>query len=311
MPVSLQIVILSRDRPIFLQEAVESALNQVKSEMEYEIIISDNSENNEVVELINRSYSQNKKIKYIKRKPTLPDGLNHTELVISELNSEYAVIFHDDDILHHEYIKKISPFILNSSISAVGTNAFIFNNKTHDVKKKMHDFKDIKKFHNKKNFLQQYLLGTGGSAPFSGYVYKTKYLKKLSIKSITPGKHADVELLASLMEYGSILWLPEVLMFYRVHQSSSSSNENVHDRLKLLRYMYSEGINRNSKPVFLFKYLYWVNWIVQQGTSKSNILKWKYRVVLKFLVFRSVNVILSFFFWKTVFEKIKASLFFQ
>ena len=311
MPVSLQIAILSRDRPIYLQEAIESALKQEESGVEYEIIISDNSENNEVMELVNSSYIANKKIKYIKRNPTLPDGLNHTELVISELNSKYAVIFHDDDIFHPEYLKKIIPFIVNNSVSAVGTNAFIFKNKTQDCKKKMHDFKDIKKFINKKFFLQQYLLGTGGSAPFSGYIYKTKYLKKLSIKSIIPGKHADVELLASLLDYGSILWLPEVLMFYRVHQSSSSSHENVHDRLKLLRYMYSEGINRNSNPVFLFKYLYWVNWILQQGTFKSNISKWKYRIVLKFLVFSSVKVILSSFFWKAVFKRIKASLFFQ
>ena len=305
MSLSLQFVILSRDRPAYLQEAIDSALKQVETELEYEIIISDNSENNEVMDLIHNRYIDNNKIKYIKRQPTLPDGLFHTELVISELNSNYAVIFHDDDILHPEYLKKISPYIINNTVSAVCVNAIIFKKTIFDGVKKTHRFNSIKRFNNKKSFLKQYFLGNGGTAPFPGYMYKTEYLKKISIKSLNTGKHSDVQFLASLLDYGSILWLPEVLMFYRIHKSGSSSNESVSARLKLLRYMFSEGIDRESQSVFLYRYLFYINWIRQQGSFFINISKWRYRIVAKFLLLKSINVMKTSYFWLTILRKLK------
>ena len=155
----LQIAILSRDRADFLKEAVDSALMQSGSELDYEIIISDNSEKDDVNKLVNKYYLTNKKIKYIRRNPTLSDLYLHCELVISEFNSKYAVIFHDDDILHPDYIEKMTPLLSNESIVSVGCNAKIFNNNIIDSTKRMHNFNSLKIFNSKKDFLQQYLDG--------------------------------------------------------------------------------------------------------------------------------------------------------
>ena len=304
----LQIAILSRDRADFLKEAVDSALMQSGSELDYEIIISDNSEKDDVNKLVNKYYLTNKKIKYIRRNPTLSDLYLHCELVISEFNSKYAVIFHDDDILHPDYIEKMTPLLSNESIVSVGCNAKIFNNNIIDSTKRMHNFNSLKIFNSKKDFLQQYLLGYGGVAPFPGYIYKTKFIQKIAFNSLICGKHRDVSFLTSLLDYGSVAWLPDEVMYYRVHLKSDSASEAVTDRLHLLRYMFSEGIDRDSMPVFLFRYLFWLNWMKQQGRFLSNISKWNYKIVIRFLVFKFFKVLLSSYLWNTIRKKIKIKI---
>ena len=300
----LQIVILSRDRVEYLQESIESVLAQNESELDYEIIISDNSEKDDVNELINKFYLRSKKIKYIRRVPPISSKY-HYELVISELNSKFTVIFHDDDMLHPDYLKIISPFILNNPPAAISCNAKIFKNKITDSKKLIHHFKSIKRFNKKQYFLEQYLVGNGGIAPFPGYVYNTKFLQEISFDSLISGKHFDVSLLSSLLDYGSIIWLPNVLMFYRVHGKNESSTESVPDRLKLLRYMFSEGVDRESKPVFLFRYLFWLNWIRQRGSFLSNFSNWRYQIAIKFIFVKAINVICTSYFWQSCIKKLR------
>ena len=303
----LQIFILSRDRAIFLKESIDSAIDQSESNYDYEIIVSDNSETDDVNELVNEYYLKNNKITYVRRSLTLTAS-EHIQLVISEINAQYAVIFHDDDILHPDYIKKMTPLLFDESIIAVGCNAMIFNHKITDSTQKTHIFNSIKKFNFKKEFLHQYLLGYGGVAPFSGYIYKADIIKKISFESLISGKHFDVSFLASLLDYGSIAWLPDELMYYRVHEQGDSATESIVDRLHLLKYMFSEGVDRKSKSVFLFRYLFWLNWIKQQGTFRSNVSKFNYRIVFKFLVMKSLSVIISSYFWNLILKKMKKIL---
>ena len=61
--------------------------------------------------------------------------MGHTQLVVSELNSEYSVIFHDDDILHPDYIINMSSFLNNNeNVVAVGCNGMDFKNNISDLK---------------------------------------------------------------------------------------------------------------------------------------------------------------------------------
>ena len=102
----VQIYILSRDRPKFLREAIDSILNQNQSLMKFEIVVSDNSKSGDVSKMISKHYST-KNFKYIKRGGML-SSREHFRLVVSELNSKYAVLFHDDDVLFPNYIKIMS-----------------------------------------------------------------------------------------------------------------------------------------------------------------------------------------------------------
>ena len=92
----LQIVILSRDRPNFLSKTIESATNLNASDISYEIIISDNSESDDVNNLFKENYSKSHKISYRRRIPTVSSS-SHYQLVIEELNSDYH--------LHNHYLQ--------------------------------------------------------------------------------------------------------------------------------------------------------------------------------------------------------------
>lgn len=299
---TVQIVILSRDRPVFLKEAINSALLQNKAMVKIKIIVSDNSEKNDVFDLMKECYLK-KRVEYVRRSPPV-SAKEHFQVVISELNTKYAVLFHDDDILHPDYIKKIIPFLLSDNISAVGCNAFLFNNDVSDSVKEMHKYKVVQRFATEKEFLERYLIGSGGIAPYPGYIYNTKLLKRVSFDLLTGGKHSDVVLLSSLLNHGLILWIPESLMFYRIHNSNDSAIENIANRLSLLRYMFSKGVDKASYPVLLYKYVFWLKWMhQQQGLFPINILKWRYRIVAKYIFYKTIKILFSLFFWKAIMRR--------
>ena len=104
----IQVYILSRNRSEFLKVTLDSLMKQNDSLIKFDIIVSDSSDNDDVSKMINEDY-ENKNIKYIRRSG-ITSHMGHTQLVVSELNSEYSVIFHDDDILHPDYIIDMSSF---------------------------------------------------------------------------------------------------------------------------------------------------------------------------------------------------------
>jgi hypothetical protein len=306
--IQLQIVILSRDRPIYIKEAIDSIVSQTDVKISYELIISDNSEKEDVNDLFDKYYSKKTQIKYLRRRPIL-SSFEHFHKVINEFNAKYSMIFHDDDILHPEYLKNVTPYLINNSNAAISTNAIIFQHQFKSGKKTMHHFKDVKIFEDKKVFLNQYLPGNGGIAPFSGYIFNTSCLQSISLNSLISGKHSDVALLAALLDYGSIVWIPSVSMYYRVHNARDSSTEIARDRLTLLKYMFSNGIDRDSKSVKLYKIIFWFNWLRQKKFHYSNFSSFSYRVILKFVIKNILVLFLTSYFWKLIYDKFKARIF--
>jgi len=296
-----QVVILSRDRPDLLRAAIDSALNQNLHLSDFELIVSDNSESNGVFRMISQNYS-NREFKYIRRRPTLSSE-QHFQLVVSELNSQYAVLFHDDDILYPDYMKNmLSSIQHNRTTVAVGCNATIFEKDLLNPKKKMHSLLLPKKIDNERDFLMQYLPGGSGIAPYPGYMYRTKYLKRAFSNNTVKGKHSDVAILSSLLNYGVILWLAEPLMYYRVHRSNDSAIENIPDRLSLLRYMKSKGVDKHSTRFVLFRILFWKRWMRQQkGGVLSNWRYWRYRTVALSILLEIMREFKKKSFWNIFF----------
>ena len=302
----IQIYILSRDRPIFLEEMIDSLLNQNQAVIQFEIIVSDNSVGDDVENMIAKRFSM-KDFKYIKRRPSL-SSRKHFQLIVSELKEKYAILLHDDDILHPDYIKEISCSLKDKGVVAIGCNAFIFSDDIQKIKLKMHKSVKSKRFNNEKDFLERYLPGGGGIAPFPGYLYQTEYLKKVFLKVPIKGKHSDVAILSSLLNYGSILWLESPLMYYRRHESNDSVVESIPDRLQLLNYMKSKGINKKSTGFLLFRIIFWLNWVLQQGRFLVNITHWRYRTVVLSILLKIMKISMTRNFWKILFLRYKMDL---
>ena len=258
--------------------------------------------------MIDEDYAQ-KNIKYIRRNSPLR-AIDHMNLVVSELNSEYSVIFHDDDILHPDYMSVMSSFLNKSDVVAVGCNCMNFKDNILDPKNfldsklRINNLSSSIKFNNEKDFLERYLPGNGGAAPYPSYMYRTKYLKQAMLKVSVTGKHEDVSILSSLLNYGTIVWLEKPLMYYRIHASNDSVIEEITSNISFFNYMKKKGVKKNSMKLQLFKVMSMKRWLLQQGNIKSNITNMRYRVIALFFLLKSMKLIIRISFWKLVFKRL-------
>ena len=303
---NIQVYILSRNRPDYLRVTLDSLLKQNHSPIKFEIIVSDSSDNDDVCNMIDEDYAY-KNIKYIRRSG-VTSHMGHTQLVVSELNSEYSVIFHDDDILHPDYMIDMSSFLNNNeNIVAVGCNGMNFKNNTSDPKNlldaklRIYNLSSPIKFNNEKEFLERYLPGNGGNASLPSYMYRTKYLKQAMIKAPFRGKHFDVGILSSLLNYGTIVWLKKPLVYYRWHTSNLSITESIPERIALLNYMKKKGVEKNSTNFLLLMIIFKVKWILLQGSILSNITHRRYRVIILSVLLKIIKIFMRWDFWKLVF----------
>jgi len=294
---------LSRDRPETLKQAIDSVLAQNKSTAGFELIVSDNSENEDVRRMISKNYGNND-FKLVIRNPPL-SSREHFQIIISELSNDYAVLFHDDDVMCFDYVEVMSSFLNsnNQVASAIGCNASVFKKDILQPVQQMHSFDYIKRFDNQSDFLSQYLFGKGGKAPFPSYMYNTRFLKKIPIASLPCGKHRDVTLLGSLLEYAPIFWLPNSLMHYRLHGSNDNNTYSAPNRICLLNYMVKSGLKRDDDLIVLFRCDFWYKWFV--GQSIKNIFLWRNRIVLKYLLRKFFYFMTKNFFWKGFAARIK------
>ena len=188
---------------------------------------------------------------------------------------------------------------------AVGCNALIVKNKKDNVIRKSFKTNEIQEFSSQKAFLKSYIDLTG-IAPFPSYIYRTQYLvEEEKASSERSGKYQDVMLLTNLIKHGKIIWLPQNLMYLRMHSHSLYSEEDVHDRVRLMRYMYQQGIDRRSQEMLLYKYVIYLRWIKNKPKKWISIVSnWRYRTIAKFLLNRSIKNLFNIYFWSILIKRI-------
>ena len=298
---SIEIVVLSRDRLPFLIDTIDSILSQKGLTKNITVVVSDNSLTNDVEKYIeaNDLYL---KLSYRRRALDLP-SIDHFKTVVSESISDYIVLFHDDDLMHENYIKIMLSFIiLNKDAALVGCNGIQFvDGSCSNRGQRMSLIDKVLIFNTKKDFLSQYLVGSKGVIPFPGYMYKTAALKKLDIDSLPAGKYGDAVILSEMLDFGKVACLPDILMSYRIHSNNDSRYENIVDRISLLNYISRQGIEKNNPPAALFRVRFWSKWVLQQ--KEFHVLGWREFIVCKFIVNVLFRSMFSKALWAAVYNK--------
>lgn len=212
-------------------------LDQVNSN--FDLIVSDNSDSDGLGSLI-QSKIQNhpllSRVIYVKRPQVLP-ALEHVNLCIDEVTSDYFCLFHDDDLMLPDFTAKFfEAQNLFSEAVAFGANAIAEKNGVRG-----------------KNFFQSagvYTVGITpkilaaryfsrhqlGVAPFPSYVYKKSAIQSLYVNP-SLGKYGDVTWLLSVASRGELIWINQPLMIYRLHDGNDSLTESRRDRLKFLAFI--------------------------------------------------------------------------
>lgn len=260
----VQLFILSRDRRAYCREAILSALSQDYQPLE--IIVSDNSVHEDVAEMVLNEFPA---VHLVRRIPNLP-ALDHFNQLIAEVVAPLMVMFHDDDVLHPQYVSRmVDQLKHHPEAAAVGCNAYIMRDDQLTQAKIMGDFSGTHLLTNPMELLEPYFsLGLIDPAPFPGYMYRSERIRGLKLDYSQGGKHSDVSFLCELLGRSPLLWTDECLFNYRLHGGNDSWHESIGQRLCLLRYAQSRtGLTKQSRLVKEYKFMYWRRWIKQNSSN--------------------------------------------
>ena len=282
----VQIFLLCRDRIEFASETINSIINQDYTN--YELIVSDNSEKNDVFEFISENYPN---IKVVRRNPPL-FWIDHFNAALEESTSDLLVIFHDDDVMEKNYLSKLIEYLnKNPEVSAIAPNALVIKGTKYTKKvfasglnKLIYHKKPDSIFHHYMNFNKRF------HAPFPGYLYKKECIKDLRFLLSEGGRNTDVAFLMKLSKIAPILWVPDTLIKYRNHENAYRHDYNFQGKQKLLRFALRNAyLDKHDDDIVNFKLILYLRYL--KGSINNLVFSRKKRVfiLLKFIIYNILS----------------------
>ncbi|OXG08760.1 glycosyltransferase involved in cell wall biosynthesis [Flavobacterium araucananum] len=228
----LQIYILTHNRPDLLVYSIDSILKQVVKNCQYELIVSDNSTNEDTEKLIGNNYALISHLHYRKRSPMT--SIEHFNIVLSEITGDFFMMFHDDDTMFSNMIETLYNTISSDEkLLAVGSNAKLVRNG-----------KVLRDYFNKSvdlviNSVDELILAHFNyySAPFPSYIYRNNVAKNIKLDIKKGGKYCDVSFLLDIAAKGPIKIIAEPLMNYVLHKGQDSASYVAEQQCKMIQYM--------------------------------------------------------------------------
>lgn len=235
----LTIYILCYNRPDYARQSIQSVLNQTSQS--FKLIVSDQSSNDAVTHIMQEEFPN---VDYIRRHPSVKH-LEHFNLCIQEAQSDYYCLFHDDDIMHPDFVEVMSKLLLDyPTAAAYGCNAKIERFGKLESRLSFQSFRKYELIDSPRNMAERYFSrAQSGIAPCPCYIYNRRLVGDLGFL-VDGGKYADVALPLDILQKGFIVWLNEPLMTYRIHNNNVSDSESLRDRLRFLGYL------KKNRPVF-------------------------------------------------------------
>ena len=239
MPVKykFRLCLLVHNRPFFAKQALESLLNQNYND--YEVYVSDNSDDDSFIVSLNNLYSNFSNLKFIYRDIQLK-AIEHINKVLDEsMTFDFVMLFHDDDLLHHDYLKTISEItqLEDNNLAGIAINGRVIT-KNGFSKKNITQYNKNIEITSKESIVEKYFsFDSKGAAPFPGYLYNIRNIKNKRLNFNHGGKHSDVTFLIELLDTGYFLWIDKVLMDYRILEKNDSKYMSEIDRSNLKKYL--------------------------------------------------------------------------
>jgi hypothetical protein len=198
-------------------------------------------------------------ISYIRRSSALKH-LEHFNLCIEEVQSDYYCLFHDDDLMSPDFVDVMLNFIDNyPAAAAYACNANIETNGKLEPRSSFRSFREYELIETPRNLAERYFSrNQSGIAPNPSYIYSRRLAGDQRFL-IDGGKYADVSLLLDILRKGGIVWINRALMTYRIHGNNIGNVESLRDRLRFLGYlkkykvMFGQGILQDYRCSFIYK----------------------------------------------------------
>ena len=291
----VDIYIITRNRDKYFNEAIKSILNL--NYKNFNIIISDNSTNKNISNIFNKKYKNNNKIKYIKRDKNF-ELFEHIKCVFNESESQYLVIFHDDDVLERDYLKISMKYFKDyHNLCAIGVNGIIIDedSRRNFKRKKMYNSNQNKIFQTPKSLLYQYFgYKTLGVCHHSGFIYDLKKIKNIinTIDFTSNSNSLDAYYLSKFLNVYDILYIAKPLMKVRFHSLNLNNYQSLNDRLFILNKIRNEFGKNDKNLIDSFRYCLYFFWKKNVFLKKNYIKKKLILFRIRFLIFFYIKKLL-------------------
>lgn len=234
----VDVYLMCRNRPSYVEKSINSILEQNFSN--YRCIISDNSTNSEIYDFYIRSYKNNNKVIYKSRGGNY-SGIEHINLIHDEVEAEYYIIFHDDDVMYYNMVGTLYNKIKETQAIAIGCNAYILNNGIKSKRLFLNTHKDLY-FNSPIEIALQYIRKE--IAPFPSYIYNKNLIRDIRLDIEKGGKYCDSSFICSLANKGRVIFMHEPLMGYNLHSGQDSASHDFSMYLRLIKFYKSLGVNK-------------------------------------------------------------------
>ncbi|MBA3023732.1 MAG: glycosyltransferase family 2 protein [Proteobacteria bacterium] len=250
---SFSLFVLCHDRADFARQTLHSILAQ--SDQDFELIVSDNSSNDEVGQMMRADFPQ---VEYRRRQPML-FHIAHFNRCIEEARGDLFCLFHDDDLMHPEFVKHMKAAMdADPRLVACGSNALLETMGRIEPRSSFRAIGKLEYLGSARDLARRYFArAQSGFAPFPGYVYRRSAAGALRL-DVDGGKYTDVAWLLRLAMKGPIAWLNEPLLTYRIHGGNDGKVESPRDRLRFMAFLkrYPEQFGKALLADYRYSFIY-------------------------------------------------------
>ncbi|PLR83165.1 glycosyl transferase family 2 [Bacillus canaveralius] len=223
----VSILIPTYNRPEFFEQAIISAIKQ--SYLNIEIIVCDDSTNDDTKEIVDRYVKEYEHITYIKNQQNLGQFENDLKLM-SLAKGEYINFLMDDDLFHPEKIKKMMRYFLqDSEVNIVTSHRQIIN----ENGKFANDIKSTQRLFKEDQILDGLEFGSFILKELSNFIGEPTTVLFKKSKLLEPfgtygGRrylcNVDLASWFNLLETGKVVYINETLSYFRIHSGQQQQN---------------------------------------------------------------------------------------
>lgn len=273
----LEIFILTYNRKEFLKKSIQSIINSSYKDVKLTII--DNASVDGTDELLLKFKENYSNIYSIRQSKCSKTAWYNIQTAIKNANSEYVMIFHDDDVLHFQYIEAVLD-ILNSEndvdLICSARNVFTDEKDVQQIKYKNIRYKIYK---DKLDFASIVFINKfGKDLCFPNIVYKTQNFKNIieEYQAQKYGKIGDKVLALETVKNGKCIFINNKMMNYRQHANQDTYSEGTgpfdEEIINFMQYFKDLLKGRlYSKFIYNIHSLYWIKSLNKWGYKGRNL----------------------------------------
>ena len=212
----LEIIILTFNRAEYLEQTLTSICNQTAKG--FKITVFDNGSTDNTPQTVEKFASYGVELNRNEKNSGSLENFKKAQLLASK---EWTMVFHDDDLLHPEYIETAFKFINKyDNIALISTSYRDYENPTNEgwkaLSQKAYYCKDIREL--------AALLYSGISYNFAATIYRTDFFKKTNPEYEIYGKVSDRPFVLDVAKNGCSIVLKDRYVRYRIHAGQDTSD---------------------------------------------------------------------------------------